>query len=204
MKKKIERKLKSPMARSLGVHLVVIFLVVLAVYFEPSSPPAVPIEIENISFQKRVKRTFHKAIHTIGIPHTEPVDEMVNESIKEVTPQTNESASADADPSGGIAPNEMQLYIMEVVKRIERNKKYPKDAQFNEQEGMVELSMEVLPDGTIQKSEILKKTPFDSLNQSALAAVQKIGSLPPLPPKKDGTPASKPIVLRIPIHFQLK
>jgi TonB family protein len=98
----------------------------------------------------------------------------------------------------------MQKYIAEVVSRIQRVKQYPKDAIFNEQEGLVEVLIEIAPDGKINRSQITKSTPYQSLNAAAIQAVEKLGILPPLPQASESKPVKSPIQLRIPIHFQLR
>lgn len=206
MARRLKLKLRTPLARSFVVHLVLVGMITMAVLFEPKVSENIPIELESISLEKQVKRTFHKAIHSIGIPHHEPDDDVISSQkpIEKTQSSTSDSDQVSSDEGGGIAPTEMQKYIIEIVNRINRNKRYPKDAQFNEQEGVVEILLEVFPDGKIARSEISKKTPFESLNQAALAAVQKLGALPPLPVGANGNPVLKPITLHIPIHFQLK
>ena len=66
------------------------------------------------------------------------------------------------------------------------------------------MLLEIAPDGRVLRSEIEKKVAFNSLNDAALKAVQALSSLPPLPLKPSGMPASRPILLHIPIHFKLK
>jgi protein TonB len=207
MARRLKLKMRTPLTRSLVVHLILLVAVVFVVYFEPRPTQEPPIQIETISLQQHVKRAIHKVIHTVGLPHEEIDDDVISPQPKtsvQTQSTLSQSESAESEEGGGIAPSEMQKYIIEIVNRIQRTKQYPKDAQFNEQEGMVEILIEVAPTGQITKAVITKKTPFESLNQAALSAVQKLGVLPPLPARPDGTPATRAVSLHIPIHFQLK
>lgn len=207
MARRINLKLKTPLFRSLIAHSILLAMILLVILFEPRMHQEEPIEIETLSFQSRVKKTFHQAIHTIGIPHDEPRDEVVSQESKNFESRQadlNAKESSLEESAGGLPPNEMQKYILEIVNRIDRVKQYPKEARFNEQEGTVEVSLFVSTEGMISKIELSKKTPFDSLNQAALSAVQKIGALPPLPVRADGTPMTGSMKLYVPIRFQLK
>jgi protein TonB len=207
MARRLKLKMRTPLARSLVVHLILLVAVVFVVYFEPHPTQDPPIQIETISLEQHVKRAIHKVIHTVGLPHEEIDDDVISPQTKtsvQTQSSLSQSESAESEEGGGIAPSEMQKYIIEIVNRIQRTKQYPKDAQFNEQEGMVEILIEVAPNGQITKAVLTKKTPFESLNQAALSAVQKLGVLPPLPARPDGTPATRSVSLHIPIHFQLK
>ena len=96
-----------------------------------------------------------------------------------------------------ISDSEMKNYILEISKRINQLKKYPETARMHAQEGVVEVLLEVAPNGKILHTEITRPTAFESLNQAALTAVQRIGGLPPLP-------VSDPIRFRITIQFKLE
>jgi protein TonB len=69
-----------------------------------------------------------------------------------------------------------------VLLRIERAKKYPKDAQGKYQEGMVSLSFVINPDGTIRDLKIIKPSPYKALNDAALQAVRDSVPFPKPPP----------------------
>lgn len=154
---------------------------------------------------------FHQAIHRIGIPHTEP---RVRRTELATDAETTHSDHHSENPMGipsedetsgtGIAPTELQKYFLELLERIHRSKKYPRDAQFNEQEGVVQVLLKVAPDGEILRVELEKECPFPSLNQAGLTAVQNLGRLSPLPKNTSGELPVRPITLHIPIHFKLK
>jgi len=196
-------KLKSPIFRSLILHATIVAMLLFAIYWDyRNTRTEVPITLEHISLSDKMKKALHSAIHTMGLPHHEP--ENLKSAVQSAPSQATESNSLEESAGGTIPPNEMQKYMLEVVARINRVKQYPKEAQFNEQEGIVTVMLEVAPDGNVIKTELEKGAAFESLNRAAMAAIQKLGTLPPLPPRASGTPPTKPIQLHIPIHFQLK
>ncbi len=197
------RKLKSPIFQSLLIHALLISgLIVLMNTDRPNEKVDSVITLENVRVSDQIKKVFHRAIHSMGIPHREP--EESERQLPESDPADSLGEnSADEGAGGGIPASEMQKYFIEVVNRLHRTKQYPKEAQFNEQEGVVRVLLEIAPDGRILRSEVEKNSTFKSLNDAAIAAVQKLGQLPPLPLKPSGAPTSKPIILHIPIHFKL-
>lgn len=94
-------------------------------------------------------------------------------------------------------PDELGRYVSRVLARINETKRYPREAQFNEQEGTVTLLLEVAPDGSLVRVEMESPCPFESLNQAALEAVRKVGRLPP-------TPTPRSLIFHIPIRFQIR
>lgn len=194
-----------PLFRSALIHLTLLVMVVIALIWDTRRPAAdVPIHIENISITDQMKKAIHRAVHTIGIPHEEPESPHSEKSSEESSVKQEHLVSESGSEGGGIPATEMQKYLSEVVNRINRVKRYPKDAQFNEQEGVVGLIVEVAPDGKILRSQLEKTTAFDSLNLAAMEAIQKIGALPPLPKLPSGEAVQHSVQLHIPLHFQLQ
>lgn len=198
------KRLRSPLYRSIFLHLILLVLVSGIALWHHSEPVMdASITLDDI---------FHKAIHKIGIPHQEPVHRIKpqEESLKPSPDSSNQSKSElqesvePSEPGGGIAASELQKYFQDIVRRIHQVKKYPKDARFNEQEGVVQVLLEISPGGDLVRIQLEKECPFKSLNDAAFHAIQSLGKLDPLPLKPDGTPASRSIMLHIPIHFQLK
>jgi protein TonB len=202
---RMAKKFKKPLSRSIFIHLILLAMISIAIYWDSSVQKVdSTIVLENIQVTDRIKKVFHHAIHTIGIPHQEPVESDQKSTLDHPAESLENSTADEGGESGGIAPSEMQKYFIEVVSRLNRIKKYPKDAQFNEQEGVVQVLLEIAPDGKLIRSEIEKSTAFKSLNDAALNAIQSLGQLPALPLKPSGLAPSRPILLHIPIHFKLK
>jgi protein TonB len=81
-----------------------------------------------------------------------------------------------AGVSSGVDYKEM------VLMRIERSKKYPKEADGTYKEGTVTVSFIINPDGTISNLKIVKRCPYKALNDAALQAVRDSVPFPKPPP----------------------
>lgn len=115
-------------------------------------------------------------------------------------PPADQPAAENGDTASGttettLAPGVMNAYLSDVATRIHHVKRYPKEAKIKGEEGLVEISIAVAADGKIANSSVEKPSPYESLNQEALEAVKRLGSLPP--------PPSGAILIHIPIQFQL-
>jgi len=173
--------------QSLLLHLLLMGILLVAIHFGPSRVEGMhSIALENISLNKPVK--------TINSETDEASKVQINTSAP--TGATSPE-SLPGQTQENISPSLIQNYLQEISNRINRVKKYPEAARMNEQEGVVEVMLEVAPSGEVLRSEIKKSSTFDSLDHAALSAIQGIGTLPPFP-------ASKPIQLRVPIQFQLQ
>jgi TonB family protein len=193
------KKLRSSFFRSLLLHLGLLLLVSVLVYHPHEDPgPVTPITIETISLGREVKKAIHSVVHSMGLPHQEPVED--SPSSDHSSSQDSGPASLESSESSGALASEIQRYLGEVISRIDSKKRYPKAAQFNEQEGLVQVLLEVSGQGVILRTELEKASPFPLLNEAALDAVRAIGTLPPLPVSY----SSKSIVLHVPIHFRIE
>ncbi|ASD65401.1 energy transducer TonB [Bdellovibrio bacteriovorus] len=74
-----------------------------------------------------------------------------------------------------------QRYLYEIKKLLERRKRYPMLAKKMGQTGKVTMRFTLAQDGSLLTSEIVEKTPYDSLNQAALDLVKGIHGLKPFP-----------------------
>ena len=177
--------------RSLIIHVVLLAVVATMLYVGASHLPTTSqIALDNISVNPGESETKKTALNK--------APELTVPSISDSETTANQPLSGS-----GIPVSEMQKYLSEVMNRINRVKEYPKDARIKEQEGIVELLVEVAPDGKILGTKLSKPSSFESLNQAAILAVQKLGTLPPLPLNSAGSPLGEPIELHIPMQFQL-
>jgi TonB family protein len=196
------KKWKSSFGRSLLLHGILLLVIVLLVYHPHEEQiPNPPITVETINIGKEVKKAIHTVVHSIGIPHAEPEatdqDDLAPSDQSEASEGSTEVSPQEIGQSQG---SEMQAYLSGIIARINAKKKYPKSAQFNEQEGLVQIRMEIARDGRVIRSEVEKPCAFPALNEAAMDAVLSIGELPPLPPSN----SSKSIVLHVPIHFKIE
>jgi protein TonB len=195
------KRMRRPFLKSIVIHLILIGVVV-ALLFASREPEKKDesITLENIRIEQEVKQAVHEAVHQLGIPHEEPEEVVTTEPAPAVSPPSPRGTPGNPGPNreaSGPPPGEMERYLAGVIARIHQTKRYPREAQFNEQEGTVMLKIEVAADGGLLRSEVENPCPFESLNRAALEAVRSLGRLPPVP-------MAKSVTLHIPIRFQLR
>jgi protein TonB len=84
--------------------------------------------------------------------------------------------------------------------RLEQFKRYPYEAQYRRQQGVVYLRFDMDRHGKVLSAAIVKSSGFDALDQEALALIHRAEPLPPPPPEMAGDP----IELTAPVQFFLK
>ncbi|UOF01291.1 energy transducer TonB [Bdellovibrio reynosensis] len=78
-----------------------------------------------------------------------------------------------------VSPEDRYLY--ELKKLLERRKRYPMMAKRMGQSGKVTMRFTLNADGSLSASEIIEKSPFDTLNQAAVELVKGIDGMKPFP-----------------------
>jgi protein TonB len=96
---------------------------------------------------------------------------------------------AQIDKPAG-AQSGIDYYRPLVLGIIEGAKRYPLFAQRHGWEGTVEISFLIKSDGTISNPEVVVPSPYQVIDDAALALVLRIGSLPPPP---DRIPVQFPV-----------
>ena len=87
-----------------------------------------------------------------------------------------------------------------VAAQLERNKRYPRLAQEQRQEGVVTLRFAVDRQGHVLSSQIAKGSSFSLLDEEVLALIQRAQPLPAPPPEVPGAR----IELTVPVQFSLR
>jgi TonB family protein len=195
------KRMRRPFLKSIVIHLILVGVVV-ALLFASREPEKKDesITLENIRIEQEVKQAVHEAVHQLGIPHEEPEETVTEASAPPVSPPVPRGTPGNPGlnrEDSGPPPGEMERYLAGVIARLHQTKRYPREAQFNEQEGTVMLLIEVAADGGVLRSEVENASPFESLNRAALEAVRAVGRLAPVP-------TGKAVILHIPIRFQLR
>ncbi|AHI06602.1 siderophore-mediated iron transport protein [Bdellovibrio bacteriovorus W] len=96
-----------------------------------------------------------------------------------------------------VSPEERYLY--ELRKLLERRKKYPVMARRMGHTGKVMMRFTLSSDGSLAASEVVEKTPYDSLNNAAVELVKGIDGIKPFP--KEIT--RNAWVITVPIEYSL-
>ena len=73
-------------------------------------------------------------------------------------------------------------YLMQVLRKIEANKRYPLREKQQGIEGGVRLRIELLSDGSLKSIGLISPSPIAAFNQEALASVRRSVPFPPFPP----------------------
>lgn len=92
-----------------------------------------------------------------------------------------------------------QRYLYEVRKLLERRKRYPMMAKKMGHTGKVLMRFTLAQDGSLQTTEIVEKTPYESLNKAAHELVQGIDKMKPFPEEIQKTSW----VITVPIEYSL-
>ncbi len=87
-------------------------------------------------------------------------------------------------------------YISQIIKLIEKHKRYPYISRQNEEEGDVEISLTVEKDGRVSNAKIIKSSGYILLDKAAKRAIFDSSPFPPTPDGKEKT-------LTVKIKFKL-
>ncbi len=98
----------------------------------------------------------------------------------------------------GEPADERQIYLVDLIRRIQKARTYPRESLLREEEGHVLLELTIGQDGSIANLQLLKTSPFEALNRSALESIRRAGPYAPLP-----SSWSRPIRVRVPVNFSL-
>ena len=103
--------------------------------------------------------------------------------------QTKSSPSPANEAAGGgsATADELQNYLADVIRRVDRAKRYPRREAAARAQGIVVLRLALAPDGTIQQLSMLAPSAYDGLNREALAAVRRAAPFPQAPPTGNDT-----------------
>ncbi|KHD87617.1 MAG: siderophore-mediated iron transport protein [Bdellovibrio sp. ArHS] len=96
-----------------------------------------------------------------------------------------------------VSPEERYLY--EIKKLLERRKRYPAMAKKMGQTGIVTMRFTLAADGSLLASEVIEKSPYESLNQAAHELVRSINGVKPFPQEIQKTSWS----FTVPIEYVL-
>jgi protein TonB len=114
------------------------------------------------------------------------------------------TAAVAAAPAQGVlnrnVSNALPTWKSQVAGLLERNKRYPAAAQANRQQGIVQLYFSLDRKGYVVASRVLKSSGSATLDQEAMALVQRAQPFPPPPPELPGARVD----LSVPIRFNLK
>ncbi len=209
-KKILKRLPKNGWTLSLILHCAIAGLL-LSVLFRADSipPPRGSVSVMTIEIGGEVGAGSRPEIHrpqprarppsaTDGIATAPSAKSGERKSDADVASSIASGVSDRGTGEGGGNKTELAIYVAEVVRLINQKKQYPRSALLREEEGKVMISIDVAPDGTVSNPVIEKPSPFESLNQGAIATILAMPKLPPVPASlPQGAHLHIPILYRI-------
>ena len=107
----------------------------------------------------------------------------------------SERAAAPMPGANSHNPNAMPNWKSQLVAQLERNKRYPSEAQSRGEQGVAQLAFSVDRSGGVHNARIVRSSGSSALDQATLAMVERAAPLPPPPPEITGSqiPISVPI-----------
>lgn len=116
-------------------------------------------------------------------------------------PPAPASASAPNVPADRAPPsNALPTWQGLLLGRLEQYKRYPYEAQYRRQQGVVYLRFSMDRRGKVLSASIVKSSGIDALDQETLALIHRAEPLPPPPAEVNGDS----IELTVPVQFFLK
>jgi len=107
----------------------------------------------------------------------------------------SERAAAPMPGANSHNPNALPNWKSQLVAQLERNKRYPSEAQSRGEQGIAQLAFNVDRSGGVHNARIVRSSGSNVLDQATLAMVARAAPLPPPPPEITGSqiPISVPI-----------
>ena len=121
-----------------------------------------------------------------------------------VVPEQPDAPSATSNETRETAE---ARYVSDLTKLLNRNKLYPRESMMREQEGNVVLEVSLDHDGVVHESRVDKPSPFQLLNDAALATIASIGRFPAPPASlvaSEGLHGKGSLTLKIPVSFRIE
>jgi protein TonB len=112
------------------------------------------------------------------------------------TPSERAAAPAFGRSSGNAVPNWKSM----LVAQLERNKRYPSDAQSRGEQGVAQLAFSVDRSGRVHNARISRSSGSSTLDAATLAMVERAQPLPPPPPEMSGAQ----IAIVVPIRYNIR
>lgn len=161
---------------------------------EPAGAPAATLKAAPAR-TKTAKKHPAKVSPSATASHSEETSALANTSALGLG---NGSRQGVGDGKGG-SNDPIKVYGGEVSVLLNRNKVYPLKARRFGQQGLVMLQITLDKDGKLIKLDVIKRSPFESLNQAAVKMVESISLFPPIPHEIN----SQQISFSVPVEYKL-
>lgn len=171
----------------------------------PAAPPEPPSEIppgpEQVEKQKSLPVPERPKIEPpqIRIPSDKPLTLPAPEPVPDTGPLVKDTTAPEAKPAPP-APqvsNATPTWEGMVLAALNKKKRYPRDAQFNRQQGAPWIRFTMDREGKVLSSILERSSGFRSLDEEAVALPKRAQPLPKPPEAMPGDP----IELVVPVEF---
>jgi periplasmic protein TonB len=112
----------------------------------------------------------------------------------------SERAAAPMPGANSGNPNAVPNWKSQLVAQLERNKRYPPEAQSRGEQGIAQLAFSVDRSGGVHNARIIRSSGSSALDQATLAMVARATPLPPPPPEITGSQ----IPITVPIRYNVR
>ena len=96
--------------------------------------------------------------------------------------------------------NALPNWKSQLVAQLERNKRYPPEAQSRGEQGIAQLAFSIDRSGGVHNARITRSSGSNALDQATLALVARAAPLPPPPPEIAGSQ----IPISVPIRYNMR
>jgi protein TonB len=171
---------------------------------QPESDPVKPVE--KIELPPEPQAAPLTAVMPPPKPTEKPKEmkpKQMHASLASAPPSAEQKAERAAAPSPGALSrdaNALPNWKSLLVATLERNKRYPAQAQAHGEHGVAELAFSIDRRGGVHHARIVRSSGSSLLDSETLAMLERAAPLPPPPPEVAG--AEIPIV--VPIRYNLR
>ena len=171
---------------------------------QPQSEPQKPIEKVDIKLD--LAKTAELPAAPPPTPNEKPKDKKLKQrlaslaSAPSTVDQRAERAAAPAPGAASHNPNAVPSWKSALVARLERNKRYPHEAQSRGEQGTAQLAFSVDRSGGVHNARIAHSSGSSALDQATLDLIARAAPLPPPPPEISGGQ----IPISVPIRYNMR
>ena len=144
------------------------------------------------------------------LPPTKPVEQLkekkpkqLHASLASAPPSAEQKAERAAAPMPGASSrdsNALSNWKSLLVATLERNKRYPAQAQQRGEHGVAELAFSIDRRGGVHHARIVRSSGSSLLDSETMAMVERAAPLPPPPPEVAGAEIS----IVVPIRYNMR
>jgi protein TonB len=181
--------------RSLAIHLALAAALLLTTAAAPNIPQG--LEVMVIGQQQSAKPS--GTVKKLTIKPEQLGKDTVPEHVSAPIAGHEGATDGKSGVADGVAVAEKERYVYELRQWIDSHKQYPPVARSLRQQGRVEITFAVNPDGAIQPIGVTAHSPHPILDRAALQLIESLDRFKPFPDemKKLGFQLTLPIEYRL-------